>query len=246
MTSALRPNTVCSALTASARQVLFASYDALRPNVPDGHIDAEHAIKIFAAGAGSGVLLTAFHSPLEMWKVRLQTSYTAADAARPTGAGSPAAAAAAAAASTAQGQKQSVLGQLAAAAQQRGGVRLLFRGSSMLLLRNIPGNGVFFSAFEGVRGRVHAGVWRHRPSDVVCVCVCVCVCARARTCAHGLSLDQKFGSKTILIAVKNSDQDLNSHATSPSSVFSSCTFLTLYAAWRPGRTIALLACGASC
>ena len=170
MTSALRPNTVCSALTASARQVLFASYDALRPNVPDGHIDAEHAIKIFAAGAGSGVLLTAFHSPLEMWKVRLQTSYTAADAARPTGAGSPAAAAAAAAASTAQGQKQSVLGQLAAAAQQRGGVRLLFRGSSMLLLRNIPGNGVFFSAFEGVRGRVHAGVWRRRPSDVVCVC----------------------------------------------------------------------------
>ena len=75
----------------------------------------------------------------------------------------------------------------------------------------------------------------------------VCVCARARVLTpHGLSLDQKFGSKTILIAAKNSDQDLNSHATSPSSVFSSCTFLTLYAAWRPGRTIALLACGASC
>ena len=77
MTSALRPNIVCSALTACARQVLFASYDALRPNVPDGRIDAEHAIKIFAAGAGSGVLLTAFHSPLEMWKVRLQTSLCA-------------------------------------------------------------------------------------------------------------------------------------------------------------------------
>ena len=56
----------------------------------------------------------------------------------------------------------------------------------------------------------------------------------------------RFGSKTILIAVKSLDQDLNSHATSPSSVFSSCTFLTLCAAWRPGRTIALLACGASC
>ena len=81
----------------------------------------------------------------------------------------------------------------------------------------------------------------------VCECVCVCVRARARVLKpHGLSLDQKFGSETILIAVKSSDQDLNSHATSPSSVFSSCTFLTLYAAWRPGRTIALLACGASC
>ena len=79
----------------------------------------------------------------------------------------------------------------------------------------------------------------------------VCVCARARARArvlkpHGLSLDQKLGSKTILIAVKISDQDSTSYATFPSSVFSSCTFLTFYAAWRPGRTIALLACGASC
>ena len=84
-------------------------------------------------------------------------------------------------------------------------------------------------------------------SNATAALAVVCVCARARVLTpHGLSLDQKFGSKTILIAVKNSDQDLNSHATSPSSVFSSCTFLTLYAAWRPGRTIALLACGASC
>ena len=77
------------------------------------------------------------------YQVRLQTSYTAA------------------AASAAQRQKKSVLGQLAAAAQQRGGVRLLFRGSSMLLLRNIPGNGVFFSAFEGVRGCVRMIVCTH-------------------------------------------------------------------------------------
>ena len=59
-------------------------------------------------------------------------------------------------------------------------------------------------------------------SNATAALAVVCVCARARVLTpHGLSLDQKFGSKTILIAVKNSDQDLNSHATSPSSVFSS-------------------------
>ena len=61
--------------------VLFASYDALRPTIPDASIiDAPLACRIFAAGAGSGVLLTLFHTPLELWKVRLQTTYSPAAA----------------------------------------------------------------------------------------------------------------------------------------------------------------------
>jgi len=116
--------------------VLFASYDLLRPKLPGTHIDAPLALKIFAAGSGSGVFLTLFHTPLEMWKVRLQTAY------------SPAANTARGAIAVGGAEVPTVLSQMMQA-RVRHGMQSLFRGSSMLLLRNIPGNGIFFLAFEG-------------------------------------------------------------------------------------------------
>ena len=116
--------------------VLFASYHVLRPAVSPGHIDALTAAKIFGAGCSSGVLLTLFHGPLEVWKVRLQTTYTPGAAsggsARLTGRGEP------------------TIAHELMDARARHGVQSLFRGSSMLLIRNVPGNGIFFSAFEGL------------------------------------------------------------------------------------------------
>jgi hypothetical protein len=116
--------------------VLFASYDLLRPTILGTNIDAELALKIFAAGSGSGVFLTIFHTPLEMWKVRLQTAY------------SPAATAARGAIAGGGADVPTVLSHMMQA-RARHGTHSLFRGSSMLLLRNIPGNGIFFLAFEG-------------------------------------------------------------------------------------------------
>ena len=153
--------------------VLFASYHLLRPAVQPGRIDAEVACKIFASGAASGVLLTIFHGPLEMWKVRLQTSYLpAAEHAfrgrggMHAGKGSP-----------------SVLQQLMEA-RAKHGVQSLFRGSSMLVLRNVPGNGIFFSAFEGF-GALFEQNRRKWGLDPFMAQLCVGgVCAYIRACVR--------------------------------------------------------------
>ena len=73
---------------------------------------------VFAAGMASGILVTAFH-PLDVWRTRLQTQY--------------------------EGRGRGMLRSLLATAERRS---LLLRGVSMTTVRNLPGNGMFFTLHE--------------------------------------------------------------------------------------------------
>jgi solute carrier family 25 carnitine/acylcarnitine transporter 20/29 len=90
-------------------------------------VDYPYLPDVFLHGAASGIVLTTFHNPLELWRVQLQTRYdTEALQRRPV----------------------SVLQTLSARCKSVGVRRALFAGASMLFVRNIPGNGVYFSALE--------------------------------------------------------------------------------------------------
>lgn len=105
--------------------IMFGVYDSLKPQPPQ---ESRGAIAgCFLAGAASGVAVTAFHNPLELWRVRVQTHLTA-DGSRGK-----------------NSTNGSVLRSLRKQPWQLG------RGASMTLLENVIGNGVFFSSNEVLR-----------------------------------------------------------------------------------------------
>ena len=100
----------------------------------------QYYAKVFVAGASAGIPLTIFANPLDVWRTRVQT--------------------------------QGVLGASAGAAGTSGESvlktlrlhkHLLLRGTSMTLVRNLPGNGCFFVFNEVLNLEVMRG--RQAPGD---------------------------------------------------------------------------------
>ena len=54
--------------------LMFGTYEQLRPR--NCVVDLGYFSKVFMAGVGSGVLLTLFQNPLDVWRTRLQTAGT--------------------------------------------------------------------------------------------------------------------------------------------------------------------------
>jgi hypothetical protein len=81
----------------------------------------------FLAGSASGVVLCLFQNPLDLWKVNKQTTYSCSKPLASSSLSIPP-----------QQQPPSSLYS----------IRELSRGMSMTALRSIPGNGVFFLAYE--------------------------------------------------------------------------------------------------
>jgi hypothetical protein len=103
--------------------IMFATYTSLRPASPTSNENVPNFYAgVFAAGFGSGVLLMIFSNPLDVWRTRLMTNYESKP--KPKGEG--------------------VLASLFKP-EQRG---LLMRGMSMTAVRNLPGNGIFFTLHE--------------------------------------------------------------------------------------------------
>ena len=120
--------------------VLFGSYSRLLPIMTDEKqwkwqlrhgetksartaADLRYFSGIFLAGMGSGVLVTLFQNPLDVWRTRLQTAGT--------------------------GVSGTVSKTEAFAARQL--PRSALRGLSMTIIRNLPGNGIFFLVNELLR-----------------------------------------------------------------------------------------------
>ena len=112
--------------------IMFGTYRSLRPaDPPPGSARAEWRRfygGVFAAGFASGVALTALQNPLDVWRTRLQTTYTPA--------------------SQRGAEARGSLPALRALMDGPDKWRLLFRGTSMTAARNMPGNGIFFVSHE--------------------------------------------------------------------------------------------------
>ena len=147
--------------------IMFTTYEYLKPVAPDAdlhrdpHPTAANAAGagaggqgdaaaqwrayyrgVFAAGAGTGLVLTLAQNPLDVWRTKLQTNYGWAAAAAPAaGKSTSAAAAQPARAVGAAGMLREIL-----ASANTGEV--LMRGVSLTFLRNTLGNGVFFTCYE--------------------------------------------------------------------------------------------------
>lgn len=128
--------------------IMFWVYDALKPQPasPDGA--GNYIAGCFLAGAASGIAVTAFHNPLELWRVRLQTHTTTPESSgggRSSGSGhshgtGP----------TGRPTTGGVLRRLLRHPWQLG------RGASMTLLENVVGNAVFFGSNELIRRQLAA------------------------------------------------------------------------------------------
>jgi len=68
--------------------LLFGSYQALRPDRPRTATASSEwrtfYLGVFGAGVGSGVTLTAFQNPLDVWRTQLQTTYSKGSPPPPT------------------------------------------------------------------------------------------------------------------------------------------------------------------
>ena len=103
--------------------IMFGTYARLKPLKTDV-LDSQYFFNVFLAGVGSGVLLTFFQNPLDVWRTRLQTAGTGVSGKAPEITGRP--------------RKTSAA----------------FRGFSMTAVRNLPGNGIFFLTNEVLRESV--------------------------------------------------------------------------------------------
>lgn len=115
---------------------MFGTFNIFRPSPLPANADASSWRRyfggVFVAGCLSGVVLTTFQNPLDVWRTRVQVSTKPLHGAKPP---------------VSQGAKsmESNFLKLVTSPQQR---HLLFRGLSMTATRNIPGNGVFFTVNE--------------------------------------------------------------------------------------------------
>ncbi len=90
------------------------------------------------AGVASGVAVTFFHNPMELWKVRVQTHLSRSYSAAPGK----------------QAVVESQLGTHNAATVLKSLLKnptQLFRGASMTLVDNSIGNGIYFGTYESLR-----------------------------------------------------------------------------------------------
>ena len=124
---------------------MFGTYQNVKPAVPttpEGE-NLGYIGRCALAGVASGVAVTFFHNPMEIWKVRVQTHLTRSYSAVP---GQAAAAGPVSGKSTAPTHSAvTVLQSLVKNPAQ------LLRGSSMTLMDNSIGNGIYFGTYEGLR-----------------------------------------------------------------------------------------------
>ena len=102
--------------------VMFTTFQALKPKAvpPLGDPSGEYFRGVFLAGFACGIPLTLLQNPLDVWRTRLQTSYSAR-------------------------LGNSVLRSILSSANPR---EVLLRGSSITLARNSLGNGIYFCLYE--------------------------------------------------------------------------------------------------
>jgi len=111
--------------------IMFGVYQSLKPCQTRVSVEGSGYIAgCFIAGAASGVVVTVVHSPLELWRVRVQTHLSQHSSK---------------AGHHQHGTTAGVLRSLLKNPWQLG------RGSSMVLLENVVGNGVFFGSNEVMR-----------------------------------------------------------------------------------------------
>ena len=110
--------------------VMFGVYHHLQPAYPSVNASPaemkNYYTGVFGAGVASGVAVNLFQNPLDVWRTRLQTVVK----------------------SHSPHEGPPAEGTLATLLKQR---RLMMRGMSMTLIRNLPGNGVYFASFEFLR-----------------------------------------------------------------------------------------------